>query len=200
MTTLSRRRFLEISTAAAGVTAAVPFPALAHGIVANESREGTVATVCDVCFWKCGAVAHLRDGKLWKVVGNSLDPLSEGRLCPRGTGGTGAHYDANRISKPLIRKRERGEEAWVEASWEEALSYVADRMSKIATAHGPESMALFTHGLGGKFFKHTMKAFGTPNIAAPSYSQCRGPRDVRHRVRSRGRTPARPPRARATRA
>jgi thiosulfate reductase/polysulfide reductase chain A len=178
MTTLSRRRFLEISTAAAGMTAAVPFPALAHGIVANESREGTVATVCDVCFWKCGAVAHLRDGKLWKVVGNSLDPLSEGRLCPRGTGGTGAHYDTNRISKPLIRKRERGEEAWVEASWEEALSYVADRMSKIAATHGPESMALFTHGLGGKFFKHTMKAFGTPNIAAPSYSQCRGPRDV----------------------
>jgi thiosulfate reductase/polysulfide reductase chain A len=39
-------------------------------------------------------------------------------------------------------------------------------------------MAMFSHGLGGKFFKHTLRAFGTPNLAAPSYAQCRGPREV----------------------
>ncbi|NNE18837.1 MAG: molybdopterin-dependent oxidoreductase, partial [Myxococcales bacterium] len=135
-------------------------------------------TICDVCFWKCGSVAHLRDGKLWKIVGNDIDPLSEGRLCPRGTGGIGAHYDENRLTAPLIRKRRRGQEEWVEASWEEALQYIAERMLKLKADYGPESMALFTHGIGGKFFKQTMRAYGTPNIAAPSYSQCRGPRDV----------------------
>ena len=39
-------------------------------------------------------------------------------------------------------------------------------------------MALFSHGIGGEFFKHTLKAYGSPNIAAPSYAQCRGPREV----------------------
>ncbi len=39
-------------------------------------------------------------------------------------------------------------------------------------------MALFSHGIGGTFLKHTMKAYGTPNLTAPSYAQCRGPRDV----------------------
>ncbi len=160
------------------MTAVGGLPAFAHDALGKSETPGTVATICDVCFWKCGAVAHLRDGKLWKIEGNELDPLCEGRLCPRGTGGVGAHYDANRLKWPLIRKGERGQEQWVRATWEEALQTIADRMSKLKAEYGPESMALFTHGLGGSFFKHTMHAYGTPNIAAPSYSQCRGPRDV----------------------
>ncbi|MBW2551525.1 MAG: molybdopterin-dependent oxidoreductase [Deltaproteobacteria bacterium] len=178
MPSLSRRHFLEISTAAAGVTAVGAIPAFAHGVLNSSETLRTVPTICDVCFWKCGSVAHLRDGKLWKILGNEIDPLSEGRLCPRGTGGIGAHYDANRLTSPLIRKTERGQEQWVEASWDEALRYIAERMLKIKAKYGPESMALFSHGIGGKFFKHTMHAYGTPNIAAPSYAQCRGPRDV----------------------
>jgi len=137
-----------------------------------------VATTCDMCFWKCGAIAYLRNDKLWKIEGNPLDPLSRGRLCPRGTGGVGAHYDQNRLRAPLMRSKKRGQEEWVEVSWDEALGYVAERMLKIKDEYGPEAMALFSHGIGGSFFKHTMKAFGTPNLAAPSYAQCRGPRDV----------------------
>jgi len=37
-------------------------------------------------------------------------------------------------------------------------------------------------GVGGTFLKHTLKAFGTPNLAAPSFAQCRGPRDVGFRL------------------
>jgi len=61
---------------------------------------------------------------------------------------------------------------------DEALSHVAEKMQKIKAEHGPEAVALFSHGLGGTFLKHTLKAFGSPNSAAPSFAQCRGPRDV----------------------
>ena len=37
---------------------------------------------------------------------------------------------------------------------------------------------MFSHGLGGNFLKHTLKAYGAINVAAPSFAQCRGPRDV----------------------
>jgi thiosulfate reductase/polysulfide reductase chain A len=66
----------------------------------------------------------------------------------------------------------------VEVTWDEALGHVADRMQKIKSTYGPEAMALFSHGIGGNFLKHTIKAYGSPNIAAPSFAQCRGPRDV----------------------
>jgi thiosulfate reductase/polysulfide reductase chain A len=178
---ISRRRFLKIAGLGAGAAAFAAgggrtLRARARKPPAGEARA--VATSCDLCFWKCNAIAHVRDGQLWKIVGNPDDPLSRGRLCPRGTGGIGAHFDPDRLRAPLIRRTARGSEEWVEVTWDEALGYVADRMQKIKAKYGPEAMALFSHGIGGNFLKHTLKAYGSPNIAAPSFAQCRGPRDV----------------------
>jgi thiosulfate reductase/polysulfide reductase chain A len=182
MNSLSRRRFLKITGAGAGVAAAagslgsLPGLRAARGPVEKGIR--TVPTFCDLCFWKCNAIATVKDGVLWKIEGNPEDPLSRGRLCPRGTGGVGAHFDADRLRAPLLRASVRGEEKWTEVTWDQALSHVAEKMQKIKAEHGPEAVALFSHGIGGTFLKHTLKAFGSPNSAAPSFAQCRGPRDV----------------------
>jgi thiosulfate reductase/polysulfide reductase chain A len=182
MENLSRRRFLKIAGTGAGVAAAgasltgLPGLVAAPGPVEKGIRE--VHTFCDICFWKCNAIATVRDGVLWKVEGNPDDPLSGGRLCPRGTGGVGAHFDTDRVRAPLLRASVRGEERWTEVTWDEALGYVAEKMEKIKAEHGPEAMALFSHGLGGSFLKHTLKAGGSPNNSAPSVAPGRGPRDV----------------------
>jgi thiosulfate reductase / polysulfide reductase chain A len=181
MNALSRRRFLKISAgslAALGAARGGISAASQRATAAAEKGERRVATFCDICFWKCGAIATVQDGKLRKIEGNPLDPLSRGRLCPRGSGGIGAHFDRDRLRSPLIRVSGRGEEKWQEVTWEEALDHIATRMKKIAAEHGPESVALFSHGIGGNFLKHTLKAFGSPNAAAPSFAQCRGPRDT----------------------
>ncbi len=177
---LSRRRFLKIGGASLGVAAA---SAGARWLDPGQALSGEtglrrVPTFCDICFWKCNAIATVKDGRLWKIEGNPDDPLSRGRLCPRGTGGVGAHFDPDRLRAPLLRRSMRGREEWNAVTWDEALGYVADRMKKIEASHGPEAVALFSHGIGGTFLKHALKAFGTPNLAAPSYAQCRGPRDV----------------------
>jgi len=185
MQDLSRRRFLKITATTLVAAGAMGrgSPALAMGPKpAGQSGIRKVPTFCDICFWKCGAIASVRDGKLWKIEGNPADPLCRGRLCPRGTGGIGAHSDPDRLRTPLIRTKERGEEKWQAVTWDEALDYIAGKMQKIKTEHGPESMALFSHGVGGTFLKHTLKAYGTANIAAPSFAQCRGPRDVGFRL------------------
>jgi thiosulfate reductase/polysulfide reductase chain A len=88
------------------------------------------------------------------------------------------YHDEDRLLKPLIRIEEGGRQTFREASWEEALDLVADRMKTIAEKYGPESIALFNHGSAGHQLGHMLKAFGSSNIAAPSYAQCRGPREV----------------------
>lgn len=182
MPTVSRRRFLKITTAAgAGAAASGAVGFALPDLLASLPEDGevrTTPTFCDICFWKCGAIAYTRGGQLWKIEGNPDDPLSQGRLCPRGTGGIGAHYDPDRIRAPLVRRANRGDEEWTEVTWDEALNVVAERLEQIRAKYGPEAVAMFSHGIGGTFFKHTLRAFGTPNIAAPSYAQCRGPRDV----------------------
>ncbi len=178
MQSLSRRRFLQISGAAAAATTASVAPLRLAGRVVEQKGVRKVPTFCDICFWKCGAIAYVRDGRLWKIEGNPEDPLSRGRLCPRGTGGIGAHFDPDRLKRPLIRRQKRGQEEWTAVTWDQALNVVAERMQRVKAEYGPEAIALFAHGIGGNFLKHTLKAFGTPNIAAPSFAQCRGPRDV----------------------
>jgi thiosulfate reductase / polysulfide reductase chain A len=182
MITVSRRRFLQISGATAGLAAAgATAGSVARGAAAPGAADRgvrTVPTYCDICFWKCGAIAHVRDGRLWKVEGNPADPLSQGRLCPRGTGGVGAHFDPDRLKAPLVRRRKRGQEEWTAVTWDQALDVVAEKLQRIKAESGPEAVAVFSHGIGGTFLKHTMRAYGTPNMAAPSFAQCRGPRDV----------------------
>jgi len=183
---VSRRRFLQISGATiTGLAAATSLSSVVKGAKKVEEKTGKpvkgiqkIPTYCDVCFWKCGAIAYVKDGKLWKVEGNPNDPLSKGRLCARGTGGVGVHNVKDRLKTPLIRKSERGEEKWVSVTWGEAFDYIAEKMNKIKDKYGPESMAVFSHGVGGTFLKHMAKAYGTPNLTAPSFAQCRGARET----------------------
>jgi thiosulfate reductase/polysulfide reductase chain A len=113
-----------------------------------------------------------------KIVGNPKHPLSRGRLCPRGTGGMGLLYDPDRLKKPLVRTQQRGAQAFREVEWPEALDRVAEGMKSLRDKYGPETLALYTHGFGGSWFKHLIRAYGSANVAAPSYAQCRGPREA----------------------
>ena len=182
--TLNRRDFIRISSLGlGGLAAANPiFDWLSGSVMANESLQETIKripTYCEVCFWRCAGWAHLNDkGDIWKLTGNDDDPHCNGRLCPRGTGGVGMYYDDDRLKTPLIRTEVDGKQIFKEASWNEAFDFIAKKMKKIADEHGPECIALFSHGSGGKHFGRMLKAFGSQNITAPSYAQCRGPREV----------------------
>lgn len=182
----SRRDFIRISAIGAGVLAAgagtykilkaLSGPEKTAKLVVDLKRT---PTYCEVCFWKCaGWVYKTSEGKIWKIVGNDEDLNSNGRFCPRGTGGVGMFYDEDRLKTPLIRTEERGRQVFRQAGWDEAFDYIASKMKSISEEHGPECVALFTHGSGGKYFGDLLKAFGSDNIAAPSYAQCRGPREV----------------------
>jgi thiosulfate reductase/polysulfide reductase chain A len=137
-----------------------------------------VPTYCELCFWGCGQLAHVKEGRVTKLTGNPAHPLSRGMLCPRGAGATGQLYDPDRLRRPLVRTGRRGEDAFEEVSWDDALGKVAEGLEQVRRRHGPEALALFTHGSGGAWFKQFMKAWGSPNVGAPSYAQCRGPREA----------------------
>ncbi len=178
---LSRRRFLKISAATFGAAAAaVHWDPVTRAAVAAETSSGTrtVPTFCEMCFWRCSGIAHVKDGRLWKFEGNPRDPQSRGRLCPRGTGAVGAYYDPDRLQRPLIRRGKRGSEEWTAVTWDEAFTYIADRMQKIKAQYGPESVAMFNHGIGQYFIQHALKSWGAINFAGSSFAQCRGPRDI----------------------
>lgn len=182
----TRRDFLKISALGLGAASLSGGVAKAAGksLFSKDQVKKIMtkrtATYCEVCFWKCaGWVYADNEGNVQKVIGNPDDPHCNGRFCPRGTGGVGMYNDEDRLKTPLIRVTDKeGKQTFREASWDEAFDIIAEKMQKIVKEHGPECLALFTHGSGGKFWGHLLKAFGSKNISAPSYAQCRGPREV----------------------
>ncbi len=185
MSKKNRRDFIKISSlGAGGLMLANPLlNTLKAGTkslhVGDEYKVKKVPTYCEVCFWKCaGWVYKTKDGDLWKINGNEEDLHCNGRFCPRGTGGLGMYSDPDRLKKPLIRTTVDGKQVYKEVNWNQALDFISMKMKKIKKEHGAESMALFKHGSGGKHFGNLFKAFGSGNITAPSYAQCRGPREA----------------------
>jgi thiosulfate reductase/polysulfide reductase chain A len=111
----SRRDFIKISSLGVG-GAAVVGSLMPVNVFGNDKDDFNynrpdlkrLPTYCDVCFWKCAAWAYVdEEGQIKKVIGNDDDQLSRGRLCTRGTGGLGLHFDNDRLKKPLIRVSER---------------------------------------------------------------------------------------------
>lgn len=185
----TRRKFIKIgafglgATAVAGSMTKWAMGASGSTLPASGSKSATAfrmfSTYCEVCFWKCAGWTYVTpEGKIQKIIGNDNDPQCNGRLCPRGTGGVGMFTDPDRLKTPLIRVTKNGEQTYREATWDEALDFIATKMKEIASKHGPESMALFNHGSSGKYFTQLLNAYGSSNVTAPSFAQCRGPRDT----------------------
>ena len=107
---LSRRTFLKISgTATAGITAATMPEGFLSWAESVPEELKQVPTFCELCFWNCGLIAKVQNGKVVKVDGNPLSERGRGRLCGRGNAALGSLYDPDRIKTPMINVGKRGE-------------------------------------------------------------------------------------------
>lgn len=136
--------------------------------------------VCTGCAQQCGLLAEVVNGRVTRLTGDRLHPVSRGFICPKGAGAAGLHYDPTRIHTPLKRAGPRGGGAWQEIAWDQALDEIADAVRRLTDAHGRESLAYSfgtLHaadvGLGERF----MNLFGSPNTVGQD-KVCYGPNAV----------------------
>lgn len=132
--------------------------------------ETKKSVICGVCPGGCVVDVQLEEGKLVNISAAKGEPF--GTLCLRGKFAKDIVNSPDRLKKPLIRTGNRGEGQFREASWEEALDYVAEGFLKVKDDYGPE--ALISHmGRGGfeqsvaDFYKLQgfFEPLGSPNTA-----------------------------------
>ena len=167
---VSRRDFLKMGLAASGTLAVGQMlpPAVAQSArksgMLNAEGDGVISTMCEMCVWRCGVLAKVKDGRVVKLDGNPEHVHSRGNLCPRGQSGLMNTYDPDRVLTPLVRVGKRGEGLFRKASWEEALDTVASNMLRIKEQYGPEAMVFSsTHNLSQVQFENLLYGFGSPN-------------------------------------
>jgi predicted molibdopterin-dependent oxidoreductase YjgC len=98
-------------------------------------------TTCTFCGAGCGLHLETQGGRIVGVYPSRAHPASQGRLCVRGWHVHEISSAPDRLRRPLLR-RERGAEL-AEASWDEALSFLAERLQAVVARHGQEAVALF---------------------------------------------------------
>ncbi len=111
-----------------------PVGALVPKHTSMPSRE--VSSVCPYCGVGCGILLGVRGDKITSVTGIKESPVNKGRLCVKGRYGYEWVNHSERLKKPLIKKGEN----FVESSWDEALTLIAEKLSK----YKGESFATFS--------------------------------------------------------
>ena len=151
--TLTRREFIKHSGIAAGalvVTSAAPLPAWA------EEKGGKILTA-----GRWGAMnVEVKDGKivsstgaLAKTIPNSLQSTAADQV-----------HTTARIQHPMVRKsyldnplqpaKGRGEDTYVQVSWEQALKLIHEQHDRIRKANGPSAIFAGSYGWGSSGVLH----------------------------------------------
>ena len=99
-----------------------------------------IRTTCTYCGVGCQIYLHVKDDKVVKVTGVEGVPPNYGSLCVKGRFGFDFVNSEKRLTKPLIK--ENGE--FREASWEEALDKVAQKLGGIKETFGSDSIGVLT--------------------------------------------------------
>jgi formate dehydrogenase major subunit len=141
-----------------------------------------VESVCPYCGVGCAITYHVDQKRNAIVLAEGREnPGSQGRLCVKGRYGWDYVQHEQRLTVPLIRRESSYPKpgglvdyaavlaAFREATWEEALDLVANRLAGIRDSHGPDSLAGFGSAKCSNeeaylFQKMIRTAFGTNNI------------------------------------
>lgn len=172
---IDRRCFLSLGIgAAAGITLSpLPWKATDDSSIWTQNwpwtpvpPDGAITyedSVCTLCPGGCGITVCKVGNRVIKIEGMEGHPVNEGGICSLGLSGPQLLYSPVRIKTPL--KKENGK--WREISWDDAISEVATRLSKLRTENNPHTLACMVGtdmGTVPALIKRFLTAFGSPNF------------------------------------
>lgn len=109
---------------------ACPVGALTPKLEIRRGRSwelSRVKTTCPYCGTGCGLELFVKDNEVVAARGDRSNPVNRGQTCVKGRFGLDFLHSPDRLTSPLIRK----EGELVEASWDEALNLVANRLKEV---------------------------------------------------------------------
>ncbi len=129
-------------------------------------------STCLICPSRCGIRARVVDGRLVRIMGNPLHPMSRGGVCPRGLAGVQMLYHPERLAGPLIRVGPRGGGQWQPVSHDGAIALIVERLQDLRAAGRPEAVALvagYCAGTMRDLWRQFLQAYGSPNYVPDEY-------------------------------
>ncbi|GAA3938633.1 molybdopterin-dependent oxidoreductase [Litoribacillus peritrichatus] len=108
-------------------------------IAKEESNTQTIKTTCAYCGVGCGIEAEVDvENRVVSVKGDPEHPSNYGRLCSKGSALGETLGLSSRLLQPQVYGRP--------ASWDDALSLVAEKFQAVIDEYGPEAVAFYGSG------------------------------------------------------
>lgn len=151
---LSRRSFLKWSAAVStpaivgtGVTGSKLFKA--KEVSASEKTKEKIVKTCNTnnCGGRCQIRVHVVDNIITKVSSDVEGNTPENRACIRGRAYRQIAYSPDRLKYPMKRVGKRGEGKFERISWDEAITTIANEITRVKKEYGPEARYV-QHGTG----------------------------------------------------
>ncbi len=101
--------------------------------------DRTVRTTCPYCGVGCQMDLNIKDNVIYRVDAPFDSAPNYGNLCVKGRFGTDFTTHPARLKTPLIRDGEH----FREATWDEALNLVAEKLAQIVRESGGDSIATY---------------------------------------------------------
>ncbi|MFP5115906.1 formate dehydrogenase subunit alpha [Bacillaceae bacterium C204] len=131
----------------------------------RETRIEKTKTVCTFCGVGCSFEVWTKDREILKIEPSENAPVNNVSTCVKGKFGWDFVNSKERITTPLIRKGD----LFVEASWDEALSLVAEKLGGIKETYGSDALGFIssskiTNEENYLIQKMARQVFGTNNV------------------------------------
>lgn len=137
-----------------------------------------VQTICPYCGVGCSIYLGVRDNKIVSVRGDPESPANKGSLCVKGRWGYDFVDHPERLTTPLVRipgvvrqasHNGKVQEIFREATWDEALELVANKLIELKQNYGADSIAALSSAKCTNEDNYVMQEFvraviGTNNI------------------------------------
>ncbi len=135
--------------------------------------DRVVRSTCPYCGVGCQIDLNVKDDHVYRVDAPFDTAPNYGMLCVKGRFGVDYVQHPSRLRRPLIRvnrdESRFAEPVWREASWDEALDFVADELAAIVRKHGGDAIATYacaksTNEDNYLFQKFVRAVLGTNNV------------------------------------
>lgn len=127
-----------------------------------------VRTTCSYCGVGCQFDLNVRGGRVVGVTSSTDSPVNGKWLCVKGRFGYEFIHHPDRLTTPLVKRDGRFEPA----SWDEALSLVASRLTEIKAKDGPDAIGLMSSSRCTNEENYLMQRLARAVIGTNNVDQC----------------------------
>lgn len=135
--------------------------------VPKDGAESYTNSTCTLCPGGCGISVRMIDGRPVKIEGMKGHPVNDGKLCLLGLSGLQLLYSPSRVTAPMKRVGNRGENKWKEISWNEAVKEIAENLMTLRSKGLSDTLGVISgtdRGALAYMFDRFLMAFGSRNF------------------------------------